>query len=87
MSENLRPADPDDVAGHGYRPAGIDAVADHEDDVQGHLSPRPGGVHDAVTDDAEGRRFPTGSAGASDVADDEDDVSGHGVGPIDPKRV
>jgi hypothetical protein len=86
MSENLRPDDPDDVAGHGFRPAGIDAVADQEDDVQGHLSPRPSGVHDVLTDDVEGRRFPAGSATARDAADDEDDVSGHGLGPIDPKR-
>jgi hypothetical protein len=91
----------DDVQGHGYRPAGIDAFADDEDDAGGHMAPRPSGIHDPVTDDVEGRRFPTGTTGPQRedddtaghgsrfngvVAEDEDDVAGHALGPVDPKR-
>jgi hypothetical protein len=76
----------DDVEGHGYRPAGIDAFAEDEDDVAGHMAPRPSGVHDAVTDDVEGRHFPAGSSGSQRDAGDDDDVAGHGLGPADPKR-
>ena len=57
---------------------------DIDEDVAGHLSPRPTGVHDLVTDDTEGRRFPAGG----DSDDEPDDVSGHGLlRPTDPKRV
>jgi hypothetical protein len=57
-----------------------------DDDVQGHLSPRPTGGSDLTTDDVEARRFPAGSAAQPIDADDEDDVSGHGLRPTDPKR-
>jgi hypothetical protein len=63
-----------------------------DDDVQGHMSPRPTGAPDLTTDDVEGRRFPADSAAqqsrADNPADDEDDVSGHAVRlrPTDPKR-
>lgn len=63
---------------------------DPDDDVAGHLSPRPTGIHDPVTDDTEGRRFPVGgefSAGGGSE-DEPDDVAGHGLlRPTDPKQV
>jgi hypothetical protein len=64
-----------------------DAATADDDDVAGHLSPRPTGDLDPLTDDVEGRRFPAGSAGQQPAADDEDDVTGHGwLRPTDPKQ-
>jgi hypothetical protein len=85
MTEQIPPTDPDDTEGHIFRQVS-ESERDEADDVAGHLSPRPTGVHDPVTDDVEGRRFPAGGTSPAG-SEDEDDVTGHGLRPTDPKRM